>query len=69
MREVDKAFGEQRLEQLAAEVFVDLDRAEAWMDRPNVALGGEAPRFMSRTDEGCQMAMRVLHAIEHGGVV
>lgn len=64
MREVDKAFGEQRLEQLAAEVFVDLDRAAAWMDRPNVALGGEAPRFM-----GCQMAMRVLHAIEHGGVV
>lgn len=69
MREVYKALGEQRLEQLAVEVFVDLDRAAAWMDRPNVALGGEAPRFMSRTDEGCQMAMRVLHAIEHGGVV
>lgn len=69
MREVSKALGAERLEQLAIEVFEDQGRAAAWMDRPNVALGGETPRFMSRTDEGCQIAMRVLHAIEHGGVV
>ncbi|MCY1291556.1 putative toxin-antitoxin system antitoxin component [compost metagenome] len=69
MREGGKALGAERLEQLAIEVFEDQDRAAAWMDRPSVALGGKTPRFMSRTDEGCQIAKRVLHAIEHGSVV
>ena len=40
-----------------------------WMDRPNIALGGATPRSMSRTAAGYQSAKRVLHAIEHGGVV
>ncbi|HCL3408769.1 TPA: DUF2384 domain-containing protein [Pseudomonas aeruginosa] len=69
MREISEASEESRLEQLANEVFEDRTRAADWMDRPNFALGGVTPRSMSRTAAGCQSAMRVLHAIEHGGVV
>ncbi|WP_424960546.1 antitoxin Xre/MbcA/ParS toxin-binding domain-containing protein, partial [Ectopseudomonas oleovorans] len=49
--------------------FVDHKQAFDWMDRPNIALGGATPRSMSRTAAGYQSAKRVLHAIEHGGVV
>lgn len=69
MRGSSEAMAETMLEQLAQEVFVDHKLARDWMDRPNIALGGTTPRSMSRTAPGYQSAKRVLHAIEHGGVV
>jgi uncharacterized protein (DUF2384 family) len=69
MRESSEAMAEAMLERLAQEVFVDHKQAFDWMDRPNIALGGTTPRSMSRTAAGYQSAKRVLHAIEHGGVV
>ncbi|HFL6894507.1 TPA: MbcA/ParS/Xre antitoxin family protein [Pseudomonas aeruginosa] len=57
------------LRRLAREVFVDDEVASDWMDRPNIALGGISPRSMSRTAAGYLNAVRVLRAIEHGGVV
>ncbi|MFN9527149.1 MAG: antitoxin Xre/MbcA/ParS toxin-binding domain-containing protein, partial [Pseudomonadaceae bacterium] len=69
MRESSEAMVDAMLERLAQEVFVDHKQAFDWMDRPNIALGGATPRSMSRTAAGYQSAKRVLHAIEHGGVV
>jgi putative toxin-antitoxin system antitoxin component (TIGR02293 family) len=44
----------------------DIDKARAWLTRPNRALGGEAPLSLLDTDAGARQVETVLRRIEHG---
>lgn len=51
---------------LAYEVFGDQERANGWMQRPNPALGGEAPIALLRSSTGTTMVEEILVRIAHG---
>jgi len=53
---------------LAEQIFEDAEAAAAWLSRPNEALGNRRPIDCCITEAGCQQVLRVLHAIEYGGV-
>lgn len=53
---------------LAEQIFESADAAVAWFDRPNLALGNQPPSKCCSTHDGCLQVLRVLHAIEYGGV-
>ncbi|WP_416424677.1 DUF2384 domain-containing protein [Pseudomonas sp. App30] len=54
--------------QLAQEVFEARAAAAQWMATPNKALGNEAPVMLCETEIGARQVLRVLHALEWGGV-
>ena len=43
--------------------------AQAWMMRPNRALGGPSPFEMARTEVGAREVEKLIHQIEHGVVI
>ncbi len=53
---------------LAEEVFEDKAVAASWMTTANKALGGKTPVSLCETDIGALHVIRVLRAIEWGGV-
>jgi uncharacterized protein (DUF2384 family) len=53
---------------LAEEVFEDQAVAASWMTTANKALGGKTPVSLCETDIGAHQVLRVLRAIEWGGV-
>ncbi len=60
-----------RLAEVAArgiEVFGDQDRFLAWMNQPNVALGGRTPLSLLGSSFGTEMVLEELGRIEHGVV-
>jgi len=53
---------------LAEEVFEDKAVAASWMTKANKALGGKTPVSLCETEIGAHQVLRVLRAIEWGGV-
>jgi hypothetical protein len=53
---------------LAEEVFEDKAVAASWMNTANNALAGKTPASLCETEIGAQQVLRVLRAIEWGGV-
>jgi len=53
---------------LAEEVFEDKAVAASWMTTANNALGGKTAISLCETEIGAHQALRVLRAIEWGGV-
>ena len=53
---------------LAEEVFEDKAAAASWMATANKALGWKTPVSLCKTDIGAHQVLRVLRAIEWGGV-
>jgi len=53
---------------LAEEVFEDKAVAASWMTTANKALGGKTPISLCETEIGAHQVLRVLRAIEWGGV-
>lgn len=47
-------------------VFGDIDKAQAWLKRPNRSIGGDIPMNLLDTDIGTQQVEDVLKRIEHG---
>ncbi|PPE72736.1 hypothetical protein C3942_16945 [Solimonas fluminis] len=50
----------------ALNVFEDAQYAARWLETPNVALGGAAPRDLLDTESGWQVVKRALAAVEYG---
>lgn len=50
----------------AVDVFGDVDKARAWLQRPNRALGGVAPLSILDTGIGAEEVLTVLGRIEYG---
>lgn len=50
----------------ATEVFGAMDSAQAWLRRPNRALGGSSPLSLLDTEPGMEMVVDTLGRIEHG---
>lgn len=44
----------------------DLDKAQHWLSRPKVALGGESPLNYSRVDVGAREVVDLIGRIEYG---
>ncbi|WP_324731838.1 MbcA/ParS/Xre antitoxin family protein [Pseudomonas paeninsulae] len=53
---------------LAEEVFEDKAIATSWMTTANKGLGGKTPISLCETEIGAHQVLRVLRAIEWGGV-
>ncbi len=53
---------------LAEEIFEDKAVAISWMTTVNDALGGKTPILLCETEIGARQVLRVLHAIEWGGL-
>ncbi|WP_027978114.1 type II RES/Xre toxin-antitoxin system antitoxin [gamma proteobacterium L18] len=53
---------------LARDLFETRVAAAEWMASPNKALGGTAPIMLCGTEIGTRQVLRVLHALEWGGV-
>jgi putative toxin-antitoxin system antitoxin component (TIGR02293 family) len=54
---------------LAVDLFEgDVDRAKAWFERPQRALGNATPASAVRTDVGAREVERVIGRLEHGVV-
>lgn len=51
---------------LARRVLGSMERATSWMNRPNRALGGEAPLHLLDTEVGEQLVEDALGRLEHG---
>jgi len=47
----------------------NVDSAQAWMMRPNRALGGASPFEMARTEVGAREVEKLVHQIEHGVII
>jgi len=62
----EKALSIARLYAKGFDVFGDRDNFIAWMDTPNVALGGDRPKVLLDTVFGIYMLMDELIRIEHG---
>jgi len=57
-----------RIYNLAAEIFGDDQKAARWMQRPSRALAGESPLKLLDTAAGMQRVKRELRQIQHGFV-
>ncbi len=64
--ESDRLVRLARLGSHAIRVFSDRLKAQAWLARPNVALGNERPIDLLDTDFGSTEVEAVLHRIEFG---
>ena len=51
---------------MAETVFESREIALKWLERPVNALGGEVPKELLRTPEGCRRVCQVLAKIEAG---
>jgi putative toxin-antitoxin system antitoxin component (TIGR02293 family) len=49
---------------LAKRVFGDPAKADAWLDRPSVQLGGRTPRELLATEAGAQRVEELLTQID-----
>ena len=49
---------------LAARVFGDRTKAEHWLNRPSVQLGGRTPMEMLATDEGVRRVEELLAQVD-----
>ena len=50
----------------ASEVLEGEAKAKTWIERPNIALGGQAPIDLLRTDIGTELVLHELTKIDHG---
>lgn len=57
-----------RVAVLAEEIFEEKAVAISWMATVNDALGGRTPIFLCDTEIGARQVLRLLHAIEWGGL-
>ncbi len=64
--ESDRLYRLARVAAHAASVFGSEERAGAWLQRPNRALGGEPPLRVLDTDAGARQVEEVLGRLEHG---
>lgn len=64
--ESDRLFRLARIAAQAAEVLGSEEKAAAWLQRPNRALGGRVPLELLDTDAGSRQVEDVLGRIEHG---
>jgi putative toxin-antitoxin system antitoxin component (TIGR02293 family) len=60
MHRHDRAY----LIELAIRVFGDARRAEGWLDRPSVQLGGRSPRELIATEAGANRVEELLAQID-----
>jgi putative toxin-antitoxin system antitoxin component (TIGR02293 family) len=67
--EADRVYRIARIVDLAVEMIGEREKALRWMKSSNVALAGESPFDMLRTEPGTADVERVLYAIGYGGVV
>ncbi|MCX7893291.1 MAG: MbcA/ParS/Xre antitoxin family protein [Burkholderiales bacterium] len=52
------------IRELATRVFGDAAQAEAWIERPNVQLGGRTPREAAATADGARRVEELLAQID-----
>jgi len=64
--ESDRLLRLARVAAIAVGVFGDPQKASAWLQKPNRALGGVTPLSLLDTDAGVRQVERVLGRIEHG---
>jgi putative toxin-antitoxin system antitoxin component (TIGR02293 family) len=64
--ESDRLVRTARIVAWAIEVFGSREKAGAWLDRPNRALGGEKPLSLLDTEIGAEQIENVLGRMEHG---
>lgn len=64
--ESDRLYRLAHLTALAAETLGSLDKASAWLQRDNRALGGVCPLDLTDTDAGARAVEAVLGRIAHG---
>ena len=64
--ESDRLLRLARVAAVAVGVFGDPQKASAWLQKPNRALGSVAPLSHMDTDVGVRQVERVLGRIEHG---
>ena len=48
------------------QVFGNKTKANVWLTRPNVALGGQSPIELARNESGYLVVKDVLERIDHG---
>lgn len=58
--------GRQAVIARAAETFGTAEKAAAWLDRPNAALGGCTPLSLIGSRDGALRVISVLGRIDHG---
>jgi len=64
--ESDRLYRVSRVIAFAAGVLGEMDKARAWLERQNRALGGQAPLSMLDTDLGAREVEEVLTRLAHG---
>jgi len=64
--ESDRLYRVSRIIAFAASVLGEMDKARTWLERPNRALGGQAPLSMLDTDLGAREIEEVLTRLAHG---
>jgi putative toxin-antitoxin system antitoxin component (TIGR02293 family) len=64
--ESDRLVRTARIVAWAIEVLGSKEKAGAWLDRPNRALGGEKPLSLLDTEIGAEQIENVLGRMEHG---
>lgn len=64
--ESDRAVRLMRLQALAEETFGDQDKANRWLRRPLIELGGESPLVVAQTEAGVRVIETVLGKIAWG---
>lgn len=56
------------IEKRAVAVFGSVDLAQAWLLTSNIGLGNVSPLSLLDTELGAQEVIRIINAVEHGGV-
>ena len=64
--ESDRLLPLARIAAEAARILGDEEAAVGWLRDPNVALGGEMPMALLRTDIGARQVEQILGRIEYG---
>ncbi len=67
----DQSVDQKRIDRVLArakEVFIDAEKAEAWMNTPNLALG-DRPVSLLGSEAGESTVLQVLNSIEYGAPV
>jgi putative toxin-antitoxin system antitoxin component (TIGR02293 family) len=67
--EADRVYRIARIVDLAVEMIGEREKALRWMRSSNIALAGETPFDMLRTEPGTTDVERVLYAIGYGSLV
>lgn len=64
--ESDRAVRLLRIQSLAEQTFGDRDKANTWLRRPLLELGGEAPLAVAQTEAGARVIETILGKIAWG---